>query len=301
MPAAPSGIAAAVAAARKADLVVLALGEDYDWSGEVRSRSSLELPGRQRDLLTALKAAGKPVVVVLMGGRPLAIPEVAKSADAVLATWLLGLESGNAITCVLFGDVNPAGRLPVTFPRTVGQVPCTCDRLPSGRPADPDPARDTARYLDLAITPLYAFGHGLSYTRFTYGAMELDKAQVAASGGAGSVSVSVTNSGTRAGDEVVQLCMRDPVASVSRPVKQLRGYARVHLQPGATKRVTFALDPAQFALWSLADAWLIEAGRIELMAGAASDDIRARGELTIIGSAPRTIAPAAIPTRISVQ
>ena len=296
-----SGIAAAVAAARKADLVVLALGEDYDWSGEARSRSSLELPGRQRELFAALKATGKPLVVVLMGGRPLAIPEVAEGADAVLATWLLGLESGPAITRVLFGDVNPAGRLPVTFPRTVGQVPFTYDHLPSGRPADPDPARDTARYMDLPITPLYAFGHGLSYTRFTYGEMVVDKAQVAADGGPVSVSVPVTNSGARAGDEVVQLYMRDPVASVSRPVKQLRGYARVHLQPGETRRVIFTLDPAQFALWSLDDAWLIEAGRIELMAGAASDDIRARGEFTIIGSAPGTIAPAAIPTRVSVQ
>lgn len=296
-----SGIATAVAAAQDADVVVLALGEDFDWSGEARSRSSLELPGRQKELLAAIKATGKPLVVVLMGGRPLAIPEVDEAADAVLATWLLGIESGPAITRVLLGDVNPAGRLPVTFPRATGQVPFTYDQMPTGRPADPDPTRDTVRYMDLPITPLYAFGHGLSYTSFTYGAMEVDTPQVPASGGEVTVRVPVTNSGPRAGDEVVQLYMRDPVASVSRPMMQLRGYARVHLQPGETKTVTFTLNPAQFALWSLGSEWLVEAGRIELMAGTASDDIRARGAITVVGSAPGTIAPAAIPTRVVVQ
>lgn len=295
-----SGIAAAVAAAQAADVVVLALGEDYDLTGEARSRADLSLPGHQRDLLAAVAATGKPLVVVLMGGRPLAVPEVDEAADAVLATWLLGSESGPAIARVLLGQVNPAGRLPVTFPRATGQVPFSYDQLPSGRPADADLSRDSTRYHDLAITPLYAFGHGLSYTSFTYGAATVDRAQVAADGGAVTVTVPVTNSGARAGDEVVQLYMRDPVASVSRPVMQLRGFQRVALQPGETRRVAFTLTAAQFALWGQAGGWLIEPGRIELMVGAASDDIRSRAEVTVTGTARGTVSPAAIATSVEV-
>lgn len=294
------GIAAAVAAAQAADVVVLALGEDFDLTGEARSRADLTLPGHQRELLAAVAATGKPLVVVLMGGRPLAIPEVAAAADAVLATWLLGSESGPAISNVLLGAVNPAGRLPVTFPRATGQVPFGYDQMPTGRPADPDPTRDTTRYHDLAITPLYAFGHGLSYTSFTYGEASVDRAEVAAAGGTVTVTVPVTNSGLSAGDEVVQLYMRDPVASVSRPVMQLRGFARVALQPGETKRVAFTLGTGQFALWGQQGGWVIEPGRIELMVGTASDDIRSRTAVTISGTARGTVSPAAIATQTEI-
>ncbi|MXO88195.1 beta-glucosidase BglX [Altererythrobacter aestuarii] len=296
-----NGIAAAVAAARGADVIVLAIGEDYDWSGEARSRSSIELPGRQRELLEALKATGKPLVVVLMGGRPLAIPEVDEAADAVLATWLLGVEAGPAITRTLFGDANPGGRLPASFPRATGQVPFTYDQLPSGRPADPDPAKDTARYMDLPITPLYAFGHGLSYSTFAYGEIALDRADMPADGGTVTLTIPVTNSGAVAGDEVVQLYMRDPVASVSRPVMQLRGFDRVTLQPGQTRDVSFTLSAAQFALWGLSGGWVVEPGTIELMVGSASDDIRARTRIEIVGRAQGTITPAAIPTPVTVH
>jgi beta-glucosidase len=295
-----SGIAAAVAAAQAADVVVLALGEDFDLTGEARSRSDLTLPGHQRALLAAVAATGKPLVVVLMGGRPLAIPEVDEAADGVLATWLLGSESGPAITRVLLGQVNPAGRLPATFPRATGQVPIGYDQLPSGRPADADLSRDSTRYHDLAITPLYAFGHGLSYTSFAYGDVQVDQTQVAADGGTVTVTVPVTNSGPVAGDDVVQLYMRDPVASVSRPVMQLRGFQRVTLQPGETKRVAFTLTAAQFALWGLNGGWVIEPGRIELMVGAASDDIRSRTAIAITGTARGTVSPAAIATRAEI-
>ncbi|WP_234036101.1 glycoside hydrolase family 3 N-terminal domain-containing protein [Porphyrobacter sp. YT40] len=294
------GIAAAVAAARDADVIVLAIGEDYDWSGEARSRSSLELPGRQMELFEALEATGKPLVVVLMGGRPLAIPAIAERADAVLATWLLGIEAGPAIVRTLMGDNNPGGKLPVSFPRATGQVPVHYDHLPSGRPADPDLAKDTARYMDLPITPLYAFGHGLSYTRFDYGALALSQPRIAADGGSVTATVPVTNTGPRAGDEVVQLYMRDPVASVSRPVRQLRGFARVTLQPGETREVAFTLSSAQFALWSQAGEWLIEPGTIEVMIGSASDDIRARAVVEVVGSATGRIAPAAIATPVTI-
>lgn len=291
-----SGIPEAVRAAQSADMVVLALGEDFDWSGEARSRSSLELPGRQRELLAALVATGKPIVAVLMGGRPLAIPEVAESADAVLATWLLGVEAGPAIVSTLFGENNPGGKLPASFPRSTGQVPVNYDHLPSGRPADPDKTKDTARYMDQEITPLYAFGHGLSYTDFAYGQISQSSARIAADGGSVTLTIPVRNTGTRTGDEVVQLYVRDPVASVSRPVKQLRGFARMTLQPGETREVSFTLSTDQFALWSRQGAWQIEPGTIELMIGSASDDIRARAAIEIEGSATGSIAPAAIPT-----
>lgn len=297
----PSGIAVAVEVAQQSDIIVAALGEDFDWSGEARSRSSLDLPGRQRELLAALAATGKPLVVVLMGGRPLAIPEVDAQADAVLATWLLGVEAGPAIVNTLFGANNPGGRLTASFPRTVGQVPVNYDHLPSGRPADPDITKDTARYMDQPITPLYAFGHGLSYNTARYGPITLSNSSMAAADGTVSVTVPVTNTGTRAGDEVVQLYMRDPVASVSRPVQQLRGFARVRLEPGESKSVSFTLSAAQFALWSAAGQWQIEPGQIELMIGSASNDIRARAAVTVTGSAPGTIAPAAIPTVTAIR
>lgn len=296
-----SGISAAVSVAENADMIVLAIGEDYDWSGEARSRSSLELPGRQSELFEALAATGKPIVVVLMGGRPLAIPEVAEKADAVLATWLLGVEAGPAIVDTLFGANNPGGKSPASFPRSTGQVPVNYDHLPSGRPADPDITKDTARYMDQPITPLYAFGHGLSYTAFAYGEVGTSTESVAANGGEITVTVPVTNSGARVGDEVVQLYMRDPVASISRPVKQLRGFARVTLQPGETCEVSFTLSTDQFALWSRDGEWEIEPGTIELMIGGASDDIRARTTIEIEGRAKGSIAPAAIATRTQVR
>ncbi len=292
----PDGVEAAVAAAREADVVVIALGEDFDRTGEARSFADLELPEAQTDLLAAVAETGKPVVVLLMGGRPLPVPEIAEQADAVLATWFLGVEAGPAIVRTLFGDNNPAGRLPVTFPRATGQVPFAYDQLPSGRPASEDLATDTVRFRDLPITPLYAFGHGLSYTSFSYGPLALDRTAIPAEGGSVTVSVPVTNTGERAGEEVVQLYVRDPVASVSRPVQQLRGFRRVAIAPGETRIVRFTLSAEQFALWGQDGGWVIEPGKIELMAGGASNAIHARGELTIEGSARASRSPASLST-----
>jgi beta-glucosidase len=231
----PEGAAPAVAAAEASDVVVLVLGEDFDRTGEARSFADISLPPDQLELLAALAGTGKPLVVLLSGGRPLAVPEVAGHADAVLATWLLGVEAGPAMVRTLFGDSNPAGRLPATFPRASGAVPFAYDQLPSGRPASDDLASDSVRWRDQPITPLWAFGHGLSYTTFEYGALTLDRASIPADGGTVTVSVPVTNTGARAGDEVVQLYMRDPVASVSRPVMQLRGTSRKPI-PASSKR-----------------------------------------------------------------
>ena len=289
-----SGIPGAVAAARGADLVILVVGEDFDFSGESRSRSDLALPGAQQALADALLDTGKPVVVVLMNGRPLAIERLAERAPAILETWFLGVEAGPAVADILFGRAAPGGRLPVAFPRTTGAVPFHYSRLPSGRPADPDLARDTVRYRDLPITPLFPFGHGLGYTRFDYGDLRLSRDSVAADGTI-DVSVTVRNAGAVAGDEVVQLYARDPVASVSRPLMELRGFRRIALRPGEAKRVRFTLSPAQFALWD-AGRWRIEPGEIQLMIGASSADIRARTALRITTAGEGRVPAAAIAT-----
>ena len=291
-----SGIPAAIEAARAADLVLLVVGEDFDFSGEARSRSDLTLPGAQQALADAVLGAGTPVAVVLVGGRPLAIERLAERAPAILETWFLGVEAGPAIADVLVGRAAPGGRLPVSFPRASGAVPFTYNRLPSGRPADPDPARDTVRYRDLPITPLFPFGHGLSYTSFDYSDLEVDRDSVAP-GESVTVAVTVRNSGRVAGDEVVQLYVRDPVASVSRPVQELRGFRRVSLRPGEAKRIGFTLTPAQLAIWD-SGRWRIEPGEIELMVGSSSADIRARGAFRIAAAGEGGAPAAALATAV---
>jgi len=295
-----SGIPAAVKAAKAADVTVLMIGEDYDQSAEARSRSDLELPASQMELARRVLATGKPVVVVLTNGRPLAMPWLADKAPAILETWMLGTESGNAIADVLFGKYSPAGRLPAAFPRTTGAVPFHYAANATGRPADPDLAKDTVRYHDLPITPQFAFGHGLTYSEFRYS----DLAQSTSSAGPGErvdISITVENIGGVASDEVVQLYVRDPVASIARPVLELRGFKRIELAAGARKRITFSLTPEQFAFWSPRGQWLIEAGRIDFWIGASSADLRANGAFEItrthLGTAPAT----ALPTRVIVS
>ncbi|HET9862486.1 MAG TPA: glycoside hydrolase family 3 N-terminal domain-containing protein [Steroidobacteraceae bacterium] len=294
------GIAAAVKLAKGADVTVLMIGEDYDLSGEARSRSSLDLPASQLELAHRILALGKPVVVLLANGRPLAITELADKAPAILETWMLGVEAGNAVADVLFGRYSPAGRLPAEFPRTTGAVPFYYATNATGRPADPDLSKDTVRCHDLPITPLYPFGHGLSYSEFRYG----DLAQSAASVDPGErieISITVENTGSVPGDEVVQLYVRDPVASVARPVLELRGFKRVELGAGQRKRVTFSLTPEQFAFWSPRGQWLVEAGRIDFWIGASSADLRASGSFEISRSQVGTAPAAALPTRVIVS
>ncbi|MDP9423606.1 MAG: beta-glucosidase BglX [Pseudomonadota bacterium] len=289
-----SGIPAAVAAARTADLVLLVVGEDFDLSGEARSRSDISLPGAQQALADAVLDTGKPVVVILANGRPLAINELAKRAPAILETWFLGVEAGPAIADILTGRANPGGKLPASFPRSTGALPHVYNHLPSGRPADPDLAKDTARYRDLPITPTFSFGHGLSYTSFTYSDLRLSSPELR-SGDELRVSVTIRNTGQVPGDEVVQLYMRDPVASVARPVKELRGFRRISLKPGQARRITFTLRPEQFAFWD-AGKWRVEPGAIELMVGSSSADIRGRASFRIADPAEGTRPAAAIIT-----
>ena len=295
-----TGIPAAVKLAKSADVTVLVIGEDFDMSGESRSRSSIELPPSQRELAMQVLATGKPVVVVLSNGRPLAIPELAEKAPAILETWMLGVEAGHAVADVLFGKYSPAGRLPAAFPRATGAVPFNYSANATGRPADPDLAKDTVRYHDLPITPLYPFGHGLTYSEFRY----KDLVQSVGEVGPGEridISITVENIGGVASDEVVQLYVRDPVATIARPTLELRGFKRVELGAGASKRVTFSLTPEQLAFWGPRGQWLIEAGRIDFWIGASSADLRANGSFEITKTHPGSAPATALPTRVIVS
>ena len=274
-----AGFAMARNAASQADAVVLVIGERADMSGEASSRSSIELPGVQRDLaLEVIRAArgsaagsSKPVVVILMNGRPLAVPEVAEAAPALLETWFLGTQHGVAIADVLFGDYNPGGKLPVTVPRRTGQIPIYYNHRNTGRPGD-TANHYTSKYLDLPLTPLFPFGYGLSYTTFAYSNLRLSAPSVRA-GTTVTVSVDVRNTGDRAGDEVVQLYIRDDVASVAEPVKELKGFQRITLAAGESRTVTFRLPPDAFALYDHDMRRVIEPGTFTIYAGTNSVDV----------------------------
>jgi beta-glucosidase len=251
------------------------------------------------ELARRVLATGKPVVVVLANGRPLAMSELAEHAPAILETWMLGTEAGNAIADVLFGKYSPAGRLPAAFPRVTGAVPGYYATNPTGRPADPDLAKDTVRYHDLPIAPLYPFGHGLSYSEFRYSDLAQSTTSVEP-GGRIDISITVENVGGVTSDEVVQLYVRDPVATIERPVLELRGFKRVEIPAGARKRLTFSLTPEQLAFWSPRGQWLVEAGRIDFWIGASSADLRANGSFEITKSHTGTAPAAALPTRVTV-
>jgi beta-glucosidase len=261
--------AEAVAAAQSAEVTVLALGESAAMSGEASSRANLDVPGRQQQLLDAIAATGKPFVVVLMNGHPLTLEEVAAKSPAILEAWFPGIQAGNAIADVLFGKVNPGGKLPVTFPRSVGQIPLYYNHEPTGRPADPE-NKYTSKYLDEPVTPLYPFGYGLSYTKFGISDVNLSSATMS-SHGVVEVSADVTNEGAVAGDEVVQLYIHDPVASIEQPVRRLRGFQRVTLEPGETKSVKFRLGPSDVGFYDEMGNLVVEPGQIEVFLGDSSE------------------------------
>ena len=268
-----SGIPAAVAAARRADVALLVVGEDPDLSSEANDRTSLGLPGVQDALARAVIGTGTPTVAVLVNGRPLALPWLDAHAGAVLEAWFLGTEAGHAVADVLLGRANPSGRLPITVPRSVGQVPVHHAARPTGRPHVPG-ERYTVGYADAPVAPLYPFGHGLSYTRFEYDGLLLDREALEPDGTL-RVSVRVRNAGDRAGIETVQLYVGDPVASVSRPVAELRGFERLALAPGETGVARFELDVRDLAFPEL--AWpgrdprrVAEAGEFTVRVGPSS-------------------------------
>ncbi|WP_379920676.1 glycoside hydrolase family 3 N-terminal domain-containing protein [Erythrobacter sp. R86502] len=256
-------IAEAVEVAKDADTIVLFIGDTEKTSregwaaGHLGDRTSLDLVGEQNELFTALKALGKPVVAVLINGRPPSYTTIAAEADAILETWYAGEQQGTAIADALLGNVNPGGKLPVSVARNVGQLPMFYNHKPSARRG----------YLFDEVTPLYPFGYGLSYTTFTLGAPQLSSASIKAGQGV-TVSVPVTNTGKRAGDEVVQVYLRDEVSSVTRPVKELVGFSRVTLQPGETRNVTITIEPRAFMMWNTAMEQVIEPGAFTIMTGA---------------------------------
>jgi beta-glucosidase len=273
-----AGFAAAVAAARSAGAVILVLGESASMSGEAKSRSSLDLPGVQQQLLETIHAVGKPTVLILMNGRPLAIPWAAERVDAILETWFLGVEMGNAVADVLFGDVSPGGKLPVSFPRTVGQIPIHYNHKTTGRPPQ-DTVLWTSKYIDLPSTPLYALGHGLSYTAFEYSALRLSETTFPSSDTL-TVSVTVKNTGSRSGDEVVQLYIQDVLASITRPVRELRGFKRVTLEPGRSTTVSFPLTRDALAFYGPDMKKIVEPGVFRVFVG--GDSARTlSGEFTV--------------------
>jgi len=265
------GFEDAVRAAMESDVVILAVGESAEMSGEAASRSSLDLPGRQLDLVKAVQATGKSTVVVLMNGRPLTINWLAEHTPAVLETWFAGSQAGNAIADVLFGDVNPGAKLPVTFPRSVGQLPLYYNYKNTGRPPDAN-NKYTSKYLDVDWKPLFPFGFGLSYSKFEITNLRLSAARISPNGKL-IVSVDVRNTGQRAGDEVVQLYLRDVAASVTRPVKELKGFQRVTLQPGETKRVEFEIGAPQLGFWNRDMRFVVEPGEFKVMVGSSSEDV----------------------------
>jgi beta-glucosidase len=265
-----SGFEEAVNAAKASDIVVMAIGEAAEMSGEASSRSSLDIPGRQLDLVKAVQATGKPVVIVLMNGRPLTIPWLAENSPAILEAWFAGTQAGNAIADVLFGDVNPGGKLPVTFPRSLGQVPLYYNHMNTGRPPDPN-SKWTSKYLDIDWTPLFPFGYGLSYTQFALSNLQLSARNIQPDGKL-TITVEVQNTGSRAGDEVVQLYLHDVAATRTRPVKELKGFQRVSLQPGEKRQLTFTLTPAELAFYNEDMRFVVEPGVFNVMVGTSSAD-----------------------------
>jgi len=263
-----AGFAAAVNAAKQAKVAVLVLGERGDMSGEAASRSDIGLPGVQQQLLEAVAATGTPVVLVLMNGRPLTFEWAVEHVPAIVETWFLGVEAGNATADVLFGDVNPSGRLPVTFPRSLGQVPLYYNHRNTGRPYDAN-NKFTSKYIDSPNTPRYPFGYGLSYTTFAYRDLKVANPRVKATDTV-TVTVTVANTGTREGTEVVQLYVRDEVASVAPRVRQLKAFQRVSLKPGESRPVTLRVAARDLWFYGLNMKRVVEPGTFRVYVGSNS-------------------------------
>lgn len=262
--------ATAVSAAKNSDFTIMVIGESSDMSAEAASRSEIDLPGMQTELVKQIHATGKPYAVVLMNGRPLTINWLAENSPAILETWFAGTMAGNAIVDTLFGDANPGGKLPVTFPRSVGQIPIYYNHKNTGRPFLTE-QKYTSKYLDISNEPLYPFGYGLSYTTFKLSNLKLDKLKIK-QGENVKVSVDITNTGKVKGDEVVQLYIHDVAASVTRPVRELRGFKRINLQPKQSQTVEFTLTPKDLEFYDRDLKPVVEAGEFQVIVGTSSDN-----------------------------
>ncbi len=277
-----SGFADAISAAKKADAVIVALGETAYMSGECRSYADISLKGLQVELLREIKKTGKPVILALFTGRPLVLTDAVEHTDAILNCWLLGSESGNAIADVVFGKYNPSAKLPASFPYHVGQIPVFYEELPTGRPNNPDPFGFGTKYRDIPNEPLFAFGYGLSYTTFEYSNFSLSKTNISISETI-EIKATIANTGQYDGEEVVQLYIRDLIGNgVSRPLKQLKGFEKVLIKKGEKTEVTFTIKPGDLAFYRLDKTYGPEAGKFEVFVGPASNNLPLKGtfELT---------------------
>jgi len=267
------GFDAAKKAAKEADVVVMVLGEHGFQSGEGRSRTNLDLPGLQQELLEEIYKVNPNIVLVLNNGRPLALPWAAEHIPAIVEAWHLGTQTGNAVAQVLYGDYNPSGKLPMSFPRNVGQVPIYYNQHSTGRPINVDKNVFWSHYSDVEKTPQYSFGHGLSYTTFKYGIPKSDKS-VYTKGDVVKVTVDITNTGNYDGKEVAQLYIQDVAASLSRPVKELKGFEMVLLKKGETKTITFTLTDAELGFYNNNGDYLVESGTFKVFIGTSSDNVQ---------------------------
>jgi beta-glucosidase len=276
------GFAEAIALANQSDIVILSVGEFWNSSGEAKSKSNIHLPGVQEDLIKAIQTTGKPVVVLVNAGRPLIFNWTSENVPAILYTWWLGSEAGNAIADVLFGDYNPSGKLPMTFPRDEGQIPIYYNHLNTGRPAHNEPVTNYASgYTDIKNSPVYAFGHGLSYTTFNYSDLNISNHKMKMNQEI-IVTLKVTNSGKFAGEEIVQLYLRDKVASVVRPIMELKDFQKIKLNIGETKTVTFIIDNQKLSFYNEKLDYISEPGDFDLLIGSSSKDLHFKETFELI-------------------
>ena len=267
-----SGIAEALRVAQNSDMIVVAMGEKYHWSGEAASRTDITLPGNQRELLKELKKTGKPIVLVLFNGRPLDLSWEDENIDAIVEAWYPGTMGGHAVADVIAGDYNPSAKLVMSFPRNVGQIPVFYNQKNTGRPFDEENPTDyKSFYIDVPNSPLYPFGYGLSYTTFDYSNASISSSELQR-GGSISVSVDVTNTGSMDGEEVVQLYIHDKVGSVTRPVKELKGFQKIHLRKGETKTVEFIINEEKLKIYNIDMEWVAEPGEFDVWLASRSDD-----------------------------
>ncbi|MBS1562886.1 MAG: glycoside hydrolase family 3 C-terminal domain-containing protein, partial [Bacteroidetes bacterium] len=267
----------AVSAAGQADIIVAVVGEAADMSGEASSRSDISLPQSQQRLLQELKKTGKPLVIVLFNGRPMTLTRENEQADAFLDAWFGGTEAGNAIADVLFGDYNPSGKITTSFPRSVGQIPIYYNHKNTGRPYNgEDNAKFKSDYLDISNDPLYPFGYGLSYTSFSYSDISLSSPAIAP-GQKLEASVTVTNTGNYDGEETVQLYIRDLVGSVTRPVKELKGFQKIWLKKGESRKISFTITTEDLKFYNSALKYIYEPGEFRVFIGTNSRDVKEAG------------------------
>jgi beta-glucosidase len=262
----------AVSIASKADVVIMAVGESAQMSGEAYSRANINIPGIQEELIKAVAKTGKPIVILLMNGRPLTIHWISTNIPSIVETWFLGTQAGNAIADVLFGDYNPGGKLPVSFPYAVGQIPVYYNHKNTGRPRLDD-SKFVSRYIDIPNEPLYPFGFGLSYTTFDYSEIKLDKREISMNDSL-QIAIDIKNTGKYDGEEVVQLYIRDLVGSVTRPVKELKGFKKIMIPSGKSQKVLFTLKPSDLAFYTKDMSFKAEPGDFKVFVGTSSAECK---------------------------